>query len=221
MPPRSRAASSVTAAVGNLTSASASFSCLSETAFEANEVLEVGTAFEAGVQIVYLLLLVFVVGGIFYIGLQQQLVRRKLDIASKELQEKVRTGEATAEEFYTYGAIMIEKEYYSLAIKALKESIEKWEGKDDEQAQIHNALGFALQKLDKCDDALVSFKAAVNLCPEYVVAHRNLGDSYERLKKFKEALESYEEALRIDPNDKTSREKVEYVRRIAERRGEV
>ena len=122
---------------------------------------------------------------------------------------------------YTYGAIMIEKEYHSLAIKALKESIEKWEGKDEEEAQIHNALGFALQKLDKCEDALASFQAAVALCPEYVVAHRNLGDSYERLKKFKEALGSYEEALRIDPEDKTSREKVEYVRRIAARRGEV
>ena len=130
------------------------------------------------------------------------MIRRELDHASKDLQEKVRTGEATAEvrtmsplflvlhkckqsfihfsrsmmitssnfklinnnkcetyifiivslvrqELFTYGAIMIEKEYYSLAIKSLNESIEKWEGIDQEKAQIYNALGFALQKIEK------------------------------------------------------------------------
>ena len=53
------------------------------------------------------------------------------------------------QELFTYGAIMIEKEYYSLAIKSLNESIEKWEGIDQEKAQIYNALGFALQKIEK------------------------------------------------------------------------
>ena len=114
-----------------------------------NIVLTTGTAFQAGVEVIYLMLLVFVVGGIGYVGLQQLLIRRRLDLASKDLQEKVRTGEATAEELYQYGAIMIEREYYSLAIKTLKQSVEKWEGKDVEEAQIHNALGFALQKMDK------------------------------------------------------------------------
>lgn len=70
------------------------------------------------------------------------------------------------------------------------------------------------------EEAASSFRDAIALCPEYVVAHRNLGDAYERLKRVKLALQSYEEALRIDPDDKTSREKVQYVRRIAERRGE-
>ena len=70
------------------------------------------------------------------------------------------------------------------------------------------------------EDAATSFRNAIALCPEYVVAHRNLGDAYERLKRLKPALESYEEAVRIDPEDKTSREKLEYVRRIAQRRGE-
>ena len=114
-----------------------------------NIILTTGTAFEAGVEVIYLMLLVIVVGGIGYVGLQQLLIRRRLDLASKDLQEKVRTGDATAEEFYQYGAIMIEREYYSLAIKTLKQSVEKWEGKDVEEAQIHNALGFALQKMDK------------------------------------------------------------------------
>ena len=70
------------------------------------------------------------------------------------------------------------------------------------------------------EEAATSFRNAIALCPDYVVAHRNLGDAYERQKRIKAALESYEEALRIDPQDKTSQEKVEYVRRIAQRRGE-
>ena len=70
------------------------------------------------------------------------------------------------------------------------------------------------------EEAATSFQNAIKLCPDYVVAHRNLGDAYERQKRIKAALESYEEALRIDPQDKTSKVKVDYVRRIAQRRGE-
>ena len=62
-----------------------------------NIMFDTSTAFEASVQIIYLALLVIVVGGIGYVGLQQLLIRRELDNASKDLQEKVRTGEATAE----------------------------------------------------------------------------------------------------------------------------
>lgn len=56
------------------------------------------------------------------------------------------------QELFTYGAIMIEKEYYSLAIKSLNQSLEKWDGVDQEKAQIYNALGFALQKIEKVSE---------------------------------------------------------------------
>lgn len=51
-----------------------------------NEIYEVGELFDLGIQLVYLLLLLGLLGVGTYFVLRQVLVRRELDLSAKELQ---------------------------------------------------------------------------------------------------------------------------------------
>jgi hypothetical protein len=52
------------------------------------------------------------------------------------LQERVRSGEANAVEYFELGAVMLRKKFYPLAAKYLEQAIEKWEGDVQDLAQV-------------------------------------------------------------------------------------
>lgn len=52
------------------------------------------------------------------------------------LQDRVRSGEASSEEFFELGAVMLRKKYYVLANKYLEQAIKKWDGDEADLAQV-------------------------------------------------------------------------------------
>ncbi|CAN6467616.1 unnamed protein product [Victoria cruziana] len=170
-----------------------------------NMVYEISELFELGIQLSYLLLLLGLLGvGSFFV-IRQVLVRRELDLSAKELQEQVRSGDATATEYFELGAVMLRRKFYPAATKYLQQAIDKWDGDVQDLAQVHNALGVSYTRDGKLEKGITQFEKAVKLQPGYVTAWNNLGDAYEKKKDLKAALNAFEEVLLFDPNNKVAR----------------
>ncbi|XP_044511723.1 tetratricopeptide repeat domain-containing protein PYG7, chloroplastic-like [Mangifera indica] len=168
-------------------------------------IYEVGELFELGIQLSYLLLLLGLLGvGTFFV-IRQVLVRRELDLSAKELQEQVRSGDASATELFELGAVMLRRKFYPAATKYLLQAVEKWDGDDQDLAQVYNALGVSYIRDGKLEKGITQFETAVKLQPGYVTAWNNLGDAYEKKKDLKLALKAFEEVLLFDPNNKVAR----------------
>ncbi|KAJ6952531.1 tetratricopeptide repeat domain-containing protein PYG7 [Populus alba x Populus x berolinensis] len=119
--------------------------------------------------------------------------------------EQVRSGDATATGLFELGAVMLRRKYYPAATKYLLQAIEKWDGDDQDLAQVYNALGVSYVLDGKLDKGIKQFEAAVKLQPGYVTAWNNLGDAHEKKKDLKSALKAFEEVLLFDPNNKVAR----------------
>ncbi|ONK80168.1 uncharacterized protein A4U43_C01F14610 [Asparagus officinalis] len=170
-----------------------------------NMVYETGELFELGIQLSYLLILLGLLGvGTFFV-IRQVLVRRELDLSAKELQEQVRSGDASATEYFELGAVMLRRKFYSAAIKYLQQAVEKWDRDDSDLAQVYNALGVSYVRDNKLEKGITQFETAVKLQPGYVTAWNNLGDAYEKRKDLRAALKAFEEVLLFDPNNKVAR----------------
>ncbi|KAL3845606.1 hypothetical protein ACJIZ3_003009 [Penstemon smallii] len=169
-----------------------------------NAVYEVGQVFELGIQLSYLLILLALLGvGSFFV-IRQVLVRRELDLSAKELQEQVRSGDASATELFELGAVMLRRKVYSAATKYLIRAINKWDGNDQDLAQVYNALGVSYILDAKVDKGIAAFENAVKLQPGYVTAWTNLGDAYEKNDDLKSALKAFEEVLVFDPDNRVA-----------------
>ncbi|URE32212.1 Tetratricopeptide repeat [Musa troglodytarum] len=168
-------------------------------------IYDIGELFELGIQLSYLLVLLGLLGvGTFFV-IRQVLVRRELDLSAKELQEQVRSGDATATEYFELGAVMLRRKFYPAANKYLLQAIEKWDRDDQDLAQVYNALGVSYIRDDKLDKGIAQFEKAVKLQPGYATAWNNLGDAYEKKKDLRAALKAFEEVLLLDPNNKIAR----------------
>ncbi|XP_043809545.1 tetratricopeptide repeat domain-containing protein PYG7, chloroplastic isoform X2 [Manihot esculenta] len=111
-----------------------------------NALYDVGELFELGIQLSYLLLLLALLGvGTFFV-IRQVLVRRELDLSAKELQEQVRSGDASATELFELGAVMLRRKVYPAATKFLLQAIEKWDGDDQDLAQVCFSSAFCKQR---------------------------------------------------------------------------
>lgn len=51
-------------------------------------------------------------------------------------QEQVRSGDASATELFELGAVMLRRKFYPAATKFLLQAIEKWDGDDQDLAQV-------------------------------------------------------------------------------------
>ncbi|KAG9459524.1 hypothetical protein H6P81_004032 [Aristolochia fimbriata] len=171
----------------------------------ADMVYEIGELFELGIQLSYLLILLGLLGvGTFFV-IRQVLVRRELDMSAKELQEQVRSGDASATEYFELGAVMLRRKFYPAAIRYMQQAIEKWDGDDQDLAQVYNALGVSYVREGKLEKGIAQFENAVKLQPGYVTAWNNLGDAYEKKKDLRAALKAFEEVLLFDPNNRVAR----------------
>ncbi|GKV32313.1 hypothetical protein SLEP1_g40928 [Rubroshorea leprosula] len=183
---------------------SAQVACASEIT-EGNMVYEVGELFELGTQLSYLLLPLGLLGAGTFFVIRQVLVRRELDLSAKELQEQVRSGDASATELFELGAVMLRRKFYPAATKFLLQAIEKWDGNDQDLAQVYNALGVSYTLDGKLEKGISQFESAVKLQPGYVTVWNDLGDAYEKKKEHDSALKAFEEVLHLDPNSKVAR----------------
>ncbi|WOL06766.1 hypothetical protein Cni_G15500 [Canna indica] len=168
-------------------------------------VYEISELFELGIQLSYLLVLLGLLGAGSFFVIRQVLVRRELDLSAKELQEQVRSGDASATEYFELGAVMLRRKFYPAATKYLLQAIEKWDRDDQDLAQVYNALGVSYIREDKLEKGIAQFEKAVKLQPGYVTAWNNLGDAYEKKKDLRAALKAFEEVLLYDPNNTIAR----------------
>ncbi|XP_040966204.1 tetratricopeptide repeat domain-containing protein PYG7, chloroplastic isoform X2 [Gossypium hirsutum] len=120
-------------------------------------------------------------------------------------EEQVRSGDASATELFELGAVMLRRKFYPAANKFLLQAIEKWDGDDQDLAQVYNALGVSYVRDGKLEKGINQFETAVKIQPGYVTAWNNLGDAYEKKKDYKSALKAFEEVLLFDPNNKIAR----------------
>ncbi|MEE8207666.1 MAG: tetratricopeptide repeat protein, partial [Nitrosomonadaceae bacterium] len=65
----------------------------------------------------------------------------------------------------------------------------------------YNNLGTTLQKSDKLDEAIDSYRLAIKLKPDYSTAYKNLGNALREKGKLDEATASYRQATVLNPND--------------------
>ena len=160
----------------------------------------------------YLAALLALLGGGGFVVLRQVLERRELEVAARELGEAVRGGEATAEEHFELGAVLLRKKMFTPAIDNLQKALELWESEDDEErAQAHNALGFALFQQKKHQQAAEQYACAIELDPSYTTAWKNLGNVYEAQNQLRKALGAYKKVLEAAPEDRVARERVPYL----------
>ncbi len=61
-------------------------------------------------------------------------------------------------------------------------------------------MGTSLQELGRLDEALVSYRQAISLKPDFALAHNNLGITLQELGKLDEALASYAKATVLKPD---------------------
>eukprot|EP00238_Polyblepharides_amylifera_P008138 CAMPEP_0196585098 /NCGR_PEP_ID=MMETSP1081-20130531/49521_1 /TAXON_ID=36882 /ORGANISM="Pyramimonas amylifera, Strain CCMP720" /LENGTH=223 /DNA_ID=CAMNT_0041906531 /DNA_START=181 /DNA_END=852 /DNA_ORIENTATION=- len=174
---------------------------------EVFEVADLGL--DTGVQLVYLgaLLALLFTGAALVV--RQVLVKRELEEAAKNAGERVRSGQASGEDLFELGVLLLRKKSYSQAIKNLESAVKVWDGEPEELAQAHNALGFALFSQDKYQASVEAYRKACELQPGYVTAWNNLGNSYEKLKKSELALEAYEETLSYEADNDVALQRVE------------
>jgi tetratricopeptide (TPR) repeat protein len=66
----------------------------------------------------------------------------------------------------------------------------------------HNNLGIQLEGQGKLDEAIVQYRKALEIDPDYADAHLDLGNALLAQGKVTEAVKEYSEVRRINPNDK-------------------
>lgn len=145
-----------------------------------------------------------------YLVVRQVLIRRELEEAAKVLGERVRAGQASSEDYFELGVILLRKKLFTQATTNLVKAVKAWEGEPEELAQVHNALGYSYFNLDKVEDSVKEYRKAVELQPGYVTAWNNLGDAYEKLKDFDNAYDAYKEALAYAPDNRVAQNRADY-----------
>lgn len=183
-------------------------------------VAEIGEL-ESGIQGLYLGSLLSILGGAAYIVVRQVLIRRELDDQAKKMGERIRAGNASAEDYFEMGSILLRKKVFTQAVRNLQAAAANWDGDEQDLALVHNALGFGYSNTDKIDDAIAEFKKSVALQPGYVTAWNNLGEAYEKKKELKEAIKCYEESLVLSPKNPTATERLEEIQTRLRRRLEL
>ena len=70
-----------------------------------------------------------------------------------------------------------------------------------DSADAHNKLGLALKKQDKLEEAVASFRQALQLKPNYAEVHHNLGCTFASLGRLEDAVLCYQRAIGLQPNN--------------------
>ncbi|GIL98548.1 hypothetical protein Vretimale_3912 [Volvox reticuliferus] len=174
------------------------------------ELFSLAEGLETPIQLIYLVTLLGFLAVGAYLVVRQVLIRRELDEGAKGLGERIRTGEATCEDYYELGVILTRKKLYTQATKNLEKAKKVWDGEESELAQVHNALGFCYFNMEKTDLAIQEYQRAVELQPGYVTAWNNLGDALEKKGKWRDALQAYQEALTYAPDNRIARQRSDY-----------
>ena len=168
---------------------------------------------ETQLPYIYLLVLLVLLGSAAWAILRQVLKTRKVESSLSRLERKLKKERGTVQEYYELGSIYLDKKMFAQAIVLLQKALKGSDAEQENQAPVHNALGFAYFAQEQYDRAIREYKEALKQNPGYVTALNNLGLAYERKKLTAQALETYEEALKHEPNNATAKRRAESLRK--------
>ena len=139
--------------------------------------------------------------------------RRSENLFSR-LQKKLKQEKGTALEYYELGSLYLDKKLFVQSVNLFQKSLKAEKNIEPEnQALIHNAMGYAYFAQEQYDIAIRQYKEALKLYPEYIIALNNLGNVYEKKQITVKALETYEQALKYEPNNTTAKRRAESLRK--------
>jgi tetratricopeptide (TPR) repeat protein len=161
------------------------------------------------------LLLGLLIFAVVMVG-RQVLQTRKTESTILRLQEKIRNGSGSVEDYFELGSIYLMKKLPGQAVGQFQKAIKLIEAETEippESAPIYNALGFAFFNQDQFDMAIRQYKEALERQPNYVTALNNLGHVYEKKNLTSQALEVYEKSLEQDPKNSTANRRLKVLKR--------
>ncbi len=142
--------------------------------------------------------------------LREVIKTRQQESSFSRLQNKLKQEKGTAEEYYQLGSLYLDKKLFVQSLSLLQKALKA--DRDlpvENQALIHNAMGYAYFAQEQYDIAIRQYKEALKLYPEYVVALNNLGNVYEKKQMIVKAVEVYQESLKHDPHNKVAKQRIE------------
>jgi tetratricopeptide (TPR) repeat protein len=153
------------------------------------------------------LLAILVLAAIYI--LREVIKTRKQESIFSRLQDKLKKGKGTAEEYYELGSLYLDKKLFVQSISLLQKALKADKQLPAEnQALIYNAMGYAYFAQEQYDIAIRQYKEALKFYPEYVIAFNNLGNVYEKKQMIVKAVETYQEALKFDPENKIAQQRL-------------
>ena len=158
------------------------------------------------------LLAILVVAAIFV--LKEVVQTRLSENTFSKLQKKLKNSKGTAEEYYQLGSLYLDKKLFVQSINLFEKALKADKNLPPEnEALIHNAMGYAYFAQEQYDIAIRKYKDALKIYPEYVVALNNLGNVYEKKQLISQAVEAYDEALKHDPENKTAKRRADALKK--------
>lgn len=158
------------------------------------------------------LLLILIVAATLII---KEVVKARLsENTFSKLQKKLKNSKGTAEDYYQLGSLYLDKKLFVQSINLFEKALRAEKDLPAEnEALIHNAMGFAYFAQEQYDIAIRKYKEALKLYPEYVIALNNLGNVYEKKQLISQSVEAYETALKYEPENKTAKRRVESLKK--------
>lgn len=142
--------------------------------------------------------------------LREVIKTRQQETTFSRLQKKLKEEKGTVEEYYELGSLYLDKKLFVQSLTLLQKALKADPDLPVEnQALIHNAMGYAYFAQEQYDVAIRQYKEALKLYPEYVVALNNLGNVYEKKQMIIKAVETYKETLKLDSKNKVAKQRVE------------
>ncbi len=153
------------------------------------------------------LLAILIFAAIFI--LREVIKTRRQESKFSRLQNKLKKEAGTAQEYYQLGSLYLDKKLFVQSINLFKKALKAdKELEPENEALIHNAMGYAYFGQEQYDIAIRQYKEALKIYPEYVVALNNLANVYEKKQMVVKAVETYKEVLKIDPENKTAQQRI-------------
>lgn len=164
--------------------------------------------------VVYLSVLLVLLGAAGWFVLRQVFKTRKTELSLSRLQNQLNQGKGSTQEHFELGSLYLSKNLALPAIQQFQQALKSAAAEGETNlAPIHNAMGYAYFMQEQFDVAIRTYKEALKLKEDYVVALNNLGHAYERKNLIAPALESYEKALKHEPKNDTAQRRVKSLRK--------
>lgn len=169
---------------------------------------------DSSLPVIYLTVLVLLLSIAAWFLLRQIFRTRRTEGNLAKLQAKLTKDKGTAQDYYEFGGMLLDKKLYSQAIAQFQKALKAKDLEGDENlALIYNALGFSYAAQEQFDLAIRHYKEALDRQPDYPTALNNLGFAYEKKQLTTQALETYEAALKLEPKNSTAKRRAESLRK--------